>query len=338
MVTWALLLLLAATVAVVGAGVVLLSLFTHPAGGDGLAANGALMVLTGLGAASTLLPAVRSGLARLIPISPSSLVHSTALVLSIVLFGTQLSARVTLSGAAAQAASLASPLGPFDLIAQELPFLLLAVLGTGYWIRRDLSATVSRLGWARPRSGQILLALAAAGAFYAFSAGADLLGQRLTPANAEQVQAATQHIFGRLDNPIGIATIALAAGICEEALFRGALQPRLGLIWTALVFAAVHTQYGISFDALAVLVLAFCLGLLRRYANTTTSTICHVAYNALAGIGVAGPWLAPALAVEAGLLIAALTMWRLQHRPRRPEPARIEAVDGGDGSKLGRPS
>jgi hypothetical protein len=78
------------------------------------------------------------------------------------------------------------------------------------------------------------------------------------------------------------------------------------LLWTALVFAAVHSQYGLSLDAAAVFVLALGLGLLRRLTNTTTSTVCHVAYNTLVGIGVAGAWLGPALALEVALVLAGL--------------------------------
>ncbi len=94
-------------------------------------------------------------------------------------------------------------------------------------------------------------------------------------------------------------------------LFRGALQPRLGLLWTAIVFTAVHTQYGLSIDALAVLVLALGLGLLRRVANTTTSALCHIAYNGLVGGGLGWIGLFPALAVESGLVVLlAITYFR----------------------------
>ncbi|HEY4025590.1 MAG TPA: CPBP family intramembrane glutamic endopeptidase, partial [Candidatus Dormibacteraeota bacterium] len=142
------------------------------------------------------------------------------------------------------------------------------------------------------------------GAFYAFGNGVDALAHHLTPATADKVQAANQRLFGQLGDPVGIATIALSAGICEEALFRGAMQPRLGILLTAIVFAAVHTQYGLSLDTAAVFILAGGLGLIRRFTNTTTSATCHVVYNTLVGIGVAGVWLGPALAVEAMLLLA----------------------------------
>jgi hypothetical protein len=66
----------------------------------------------------------------------------------------------------------------------------------------------------------------------------------------------------------------------------------------------VHTQYGLSLDAVAVLILAIGLGLVRRSTNTTTSTVCHVVYNTLVGVGVSGVLLGPAV-VAGGVLVLA---------------------------------
>jgi uncharacterized protein len=220
----------------------------------------------------------------------------------VVLVGSQLANQLSVDVLAQQLRS-GPQLGPLDLIVQELPFLLAALLGVGLLVRRTPAQAFARLGLVRLAPWQLALALAAAGVFYAFSSGVDLLSQRLTPDLAQEVDAANQRLFGRLGDPLGIATIALAAGVCEEVLFRGALQPRLGILWTSLVFAAVHSQYGLSLDVVAVYVLAVCLGLLRSFANTTTTVVCHVAYNALVGIGVGGAWLGLALAAEAGLLL-----------------------------------
>lgn len=273
--------------------------------GGGLIKVGVGFLLTGLAAALFLLPAVRTALARVLPIESDNPVHVLALVLTGLLVGTQLSAQLS-TDLLAQQARTAAPLGPIDLIVQEVPFLAGAFFGVGLFIRRTPAATLGRLGLVVPTWWQVLLALATAGAFYAFSSGADLLSERLTPDLAREVNAANQRLFGQLANPLGIATIALAAGICEEALFRGALVPRLGILWVSVVFAAVHTQYGLSLDTAAVFVLAIVLGFLRRYANTTTTTLAHVTYNALVGIGISGGWIAPAVAGEVALMLVLL--------------------------------
>jgi membrane protease YdiL (CAAX protease family) len=296
----------------VAAGTVLLGLITFaaagpasPTGGGSALAYAAVLVATGLVAGALVIQPVRAWLANILPIDPDSGVHATALVLSVVLVGSQLASQVAVDVLSQQATS-GVPLGPADLIAGEVPFLLAAVLGVGLYTCRGPRDTVQRLGFVRPTAWQVVVALAAAGAFFAFGNAAATLGHQLTPGVAHKVDAANQRLFGQLGDPLGIATIALSAGICEEALFRGAMQPRLGILWTSLVFTAVHTQYGLSLDAAAVFILAIGLGLIRRFTNTTTSAICHVVYNTLVGIGVTGAWLGPALAVEVGLLVAGL--------------------------------
>jgi uncharacterized protein len=266
---------------------------------------GAVLAVAGGVSAALLLQPVRASLARLLPIDPDSSLDATALVLTVILVGLQLANQLGADVLTEQATS-GPQLEPIDLIAQEVPFLVLAFLGVGFLTRRRLKPALDRLGLVRPAPWQIALALAGAGVFFAFSTGVEALSQFLTPDLAHKVDTANQRLFGRLGDPVGIATIALAAGICEEVLFRGALQPRLGLVWTSIVFAAVHSQYGLSLDVVAVFVLALCLGLMRRFFNTTTALTCHVAYDALVGLGVPQAWLIPALGAEIALV--ALTL------------------------------
>jgi membrane protease YdiL (CAAX protease family) len=40
-----------------------------------------------------------------------------------------------------------------------------------------------------------------------------------------------------------IAVISLVVSICEEILFRGAVQPTIGPYWTSVLFAAIHVRY-----------------------------------------------------------------------------------------------
>jgi CAAX protease family protein len=261
---------------------------------------------------------VRDRVARVLPIDPDSPVHAFALVLAVILLGTQLSSIFFASVVTADQAL--SPLTLGDLISQEVPFLILAAAGVGLYIRRNPSGSADRLGLVVPKWWHVAIALAAAGAFFAFSQLADWLAHVWTPDIAHQVDRTTQHLFGGLDTPTGIAALALAPGICEEILFRGALQPRLGLLLTALLFASIHTQYGISLDALAVFIIAIGLGLIRKYTNTTASSICHVAYNLAVGIGIGSSWLGIAIGLELGLVaLSGYALWA--NRRRAPVPA-----------------
>jgi len=277
------------------------------------------IMATALIAASLASRPLRVRLARFLPLDPENPVHSLALVLAVILFGSQ-AASIFFADSVAQEGTLA-PLSVSDLILQELPFVILALVGVGLYMRRGFGEAVLRLGLVRPAWWHIPLALAAAGVFVAFSQAMGYLGQTLTPSTAQQIDATTNHLYANLGGPLGIAAVALAPGICEEILFRGALQPRLGLLIPALLFASIHTQYGFSFDALAVLVIAIGLGLIRRYANTTTTVICHVSYNLVVGIGITSQLVGVAVAAELVLIAVVAYAWWAARRRRVENPA-----------------
>ena len=302
---WPVLVLVAIGVALLGPLLGLLLYASNPArAGAGPWILAAVMVATGAAAGAVTRRALRERLARLLPIDPASALDATALVLAVVTVGYQLANQLAVDVLSRQNGF--QPLGPLDMIAQELPFLIAAFLGVGLFIRRSPGEALRRLGWVRPSPWQILLALAAAGLFYAFGSGADFLTHLLTPATAHRLDVVNQRLFGDLRSPGGIAVLALSAGICEETLFRGAVQPRLGLVVAALVFASLHTEYGLSLDEVAVFVLALGLGVVRRLTNTTSSIVCHVVYDALVAVGLGGAWLVGAVVLEAGLLLASL--------------------------------
>ena len=289
--------------AVVGACAALAGLLLAAAGTT--RAYGLAVFVGGLAAGSVVVPAVRRGIARLLPIDPASPLDATAVALTLLLVANQVGVQV--SGDVLIQTAANPRLQPADVLVNELPFLAAALLGVGLLIRRSPRETLYRLALVRPTWWQVVLGLACAGVFYAFSLGADAAAQALTPEISRKVGAATEQLYGGLTNPLGIATIALSAGICEEAFFRGALQPRLGLLWASFVFAIVHTQYGLSIQEVAVFVLALGLGFLRSRTNTTTTMICHVVYNAIVAVQLSKVLLGPSLAAE-GVLIAVLVV------------------------------
>lgn len=276
------------------------------------------IMVTAVIAAAMVSKPVRDRLAAILPIDPDNPVHALALLLAVLLFGTQAASLLFANPTAANQ----TPLSVGDLIAQEVPFLILAAAGVGIFMRRSVSGTAARLGLVVPAWWQLVLALAAAGVFFAFGQAMDGLSHAWTPGVAHQVDTTTQRLFGGLGGPVGIAAVALAPGICEEILFRGALQPRIGIIATALLFASIHTQYGVSLDALSVFVIALGLGLIRKYTNTTTSMACHIGYNLVVGIGIAGSQLEIAIVAEALLVaVSAYAIWsrrRVAEVPANP--------------------
>lgn len=283
-------------------------------------------MVTGLIAATLVSKPVRERLSRYLPINADNPVHSLALVLAVILFGTQVSA-VAFTDVLAADLKI-PPLNIGDLVAQEAPFAIIAFAGVGLYIRRSLAASSDRLGLVTPAWWHITLALGAAGAFWVMGEVSLWLSQTYTPDITAKVQNTSDHLFGGLSSPAGVAALALLPGFCEEVLFRGALQPRLGLLVTSLLFAAIHTEYGLSFDVVVIFVIAIGLGLIRRYANTTATITCHVAYNLLASFSIAGPFQVGAYVMTAALLaVSAYAMWQRRQIPTpSAEAAAEEAV------------
>lgn len=70
----------------------------------------------------------------------------------------------------------------------------------------------------------------------------DLLISRWVPEEAADDGGVNQRIFA--NRPIWhIALLSLVVAICEELLFRGAIQHAIGPYWTSIIFAAIHVRY-----------------------------------------------------------------------------------------------
>lgn len=263
-----------------------------------------------------MLPGSSPWLVRLLPLAADRVTDLAALVMALAVIGTQVITQAT-TDVLADAAKAGQELTRVDLVLNEVPFLVAAVIGVGFLTRRDGSTVVKRLGLNLPAPWALAGALAAAVAFFGFGVAVDAIAHHVTPGLAKKVDAANSTLFGGLADPLGVLTIAAAAGICEEVLFRGAIQPRLGLVLTSLLFASVHSQYGLSFDALAVFVLAIGLGLIRIAGGTTVAIATHVAYDALVGSGLGRstwPWLGLFGAIA--LAVFALGLRGSRARPR----------------------
>jgi len=79
----------------------------------------------------------------------------------------------------------------------------------------------------------------------------------------------------------GAIVVAVCAGVTEELMFRGLLQPRLGWLLANAAFAAGHAfQYGLD-GLVAVFVLGAILAFVRARWNTTASISVHVGYDAV---------------------------------------------------------
>ncbi len=241
-----------------------------------------------------LLPAARRAVARFAPLDAANPVHAVALsftmmvVINLVFtlgIGLENLADLMATARAMQGEDAASTNLIASLWAQQLLTALLAMVGVGWLTRRDWRATLARLG-VTPMTAQqwgvglgigvglVPLIILMERLFSLFGWGAQADVARLTE----------MLIGGLFESPFGILTLGLSAALGEETIFRGALQPRFGLILTSLLFALVHSNYGISFSTLIVFLIGMVFGWMRIRHNTSTAMVAHAVYNMTLGI------------------------------------------------------
>lgn len=238
------------------------------------------LVLLGMGFLATLvlLPSVRRGLARVMSINSESVVHATALASAVYYVGST-AATILLAGGLQGLASASSPPSSRDILASGASLALVGLFGAGFLIRRSPRKTFRRLGLTIPRLSHLGAAVAIVIAFLVFDYLVAFGWSRLWPESYAAESDIIRALFGAVPS-IGLsAAVGLSAGISEETLMRGAVQPRFGLVITSALFALGHLQYGFSPALLEVFIVGIVLGLVRRRANTTTCILIHTLYN-----------------------------------------------------------
>jgi hypothetical protein len=238
------------------------------------------VALTALAAFAPLLPGLRRWLARWLPIDPDSVVHLTALAFAIYQVGLSL-AQMALIGDLENLTTTDLGLTVWSVLLSGLPLLLFALLGIGLWVRRDGRGVLERLGLQRLTWRHLLLAAGAVVVLLAFDYAVTLFWQGVDPMGYDVLDRVTQNLFGGLISVGGALVLGLSAGISEELLFRGAVQPRLGLVLTSVLFAVGHLQYSLSLATLEILIIGLVLGLIRNRTSTTVAILVHAGYNTL---------------------------------------------------------
>ncbi|MDY7039853.1 MAG: CPBP family intramembrane glutamic endopeptidase [Chloroflexota bacterium] len=242
-------------------------------------ANAAVsLVLTGTLASLLLLSGVRRLLARWLDIDPDSSVHTTALVFAVYFVGLTVF-QLQIIGDLSQLALPESRLAWWDVVFGSVPLLLVALAGVGLGLRRNWRETAERLGLGKISARQMGVVAGAVLGLLALDYGVLWFWARVDPVGHAFFGGITANLFADLTAPGTALLVSLAAGITEEVLFRGALQPRFGLWLTAALFATGHFQYGLSLATLEVLVIGLLLGVLRQRTNTTACILVHLAYN-----------------------------------------------------------
>ena len=249
--------------------------------------------LSGILALLLLIPFVQSALSRLLSIRPGDPVHVTALSFSAYLIAFSITQRIFLD-ALARAGVTMTMISAQDLIGQALALILLALFGAGWIIQHSTRETLRRLKVTWPRWREIKVAVGTALGLLLMQSFLGLVWMALSPESIEEVEDLSQMLLGGLFNPWGALLIGVAAGLSEELVFRGALQPRFGLLLTSILFALMHSQYILSFAMLVVFLLGLVLGIVRNKVNTTAAILTHALYNTvLVLIAIYAPNLSP---------------------------------------------
>jgi membrane protease YdiL (CAAX protease family) len=190
----------------------------------------------------------------------------------------------------------------------ELPILALAFAAVGLGVSRRWAPSLDRLGITWPLWWQPCLALLVAGAFVLSVAPVNDLTYLLMPNTYSAIAAIETKTSAEAGLWVALVS-AVMAGLAEETLFRGALQPRAGIVITALLFAMIHIQYGVSPILAMVFVHGLGYGLLRRYINTTTAIMAHAGYDIVGSLGLQTEIVAVVV-----LIMALTVMWAAMQR------------------------
>ncbi len=161
----------------------------------------------------------------------------------------------------------------------------------------------------------------------------------------------SQGLDSGLDSPQGFATsvlvVAVGAGVCEEAMFRGAIQGVLerkgkwfGILVTAALFGMLHTALGIAIPA--ALMGIFYGWLVIRTGSIIPAMLAHFINNTAALSFVYffeakdPSWLIPSLFIVGGIALAMIThLTRDQQDTRTPSPLSDKPAQLPIGARLG---
>lgn len=261
--------------------------FTLPASVEGMLLGACFFVLIAANVALVRSQAARYTLKRWLTRTgyhPHSAVHTVALVLATSQLVAQLVSFVSVGGMAgyAETAATQTPNANELLLMMGL-YVLIALGGVGFMMRRTFSETLQRLGLAMPTWRDLNTGIALGVLCYVGVFAANLVWQALAPPElyAEQTLA-TREIFESYSANLGVGLLmAVCAGIGEEILYRGALQPIFGVWATSIYFTLMHTQYTLTPAALLILAVSLVYGWLRLRYGTLAAIVAHSVYNML---------------------------------------------------------
>ncbi len=154
-------------------------------------------------------------------------------------------------------------------------YLVMGLVGVGVIALQGLTPGLVVFG-----EGSALLRDTVAGAL----SGVGVVGLTRLAWNLDAVRKLNDEMRAILGSPgtVAITVLAVTSAIGEELLFRGALQPVLGLVPTAVIFGLLHGGFKAKFRlwALFALLAGLLLGALTLWTdNLLAALLCHMTVN-----------------------------------------------------------
>lgn len=228
------------------------------------------------GAAVTVLVAPRAIREALMPplgLDPASPVHAVVLVSGVA----TLASSVMLFHELRDEAAVKVPFYATDSVVAVVTDGALALAGVGFLLTRGVRAVRARLDLRPLGARHAAWALAAALTFHVVVVGLEWTESMLLP-EVHELEDRFDYEFVGIPPLLGAVLVSVAAGVGEELLFRGALQPRVGVVASAALFAALHVQYQVP-GILMIFAVGLALGILKQRTSTTFTVLVHVFYD-----------------------------------------------------------
>lgn len=245
--------------------------------------GGWLALGIGLGLGLPMIRQFRLALANVTPMDPASKIDFSGLAIVLAVIGYLVYAVLflpTVEGETGESA-ISTGVSVSSLLVNFLAFVALAYVAVGYRNYRTGTEATRRLGLSKPSLEQIAVGLGAVVPAFILSFSGSFLTTWLQPDVVERLQETISDMTSGVQNPAGAVLLGLTTGIGEEVLFRGAIQPRFGIVIASVLWTLLHVQYELTWVIAGLFAMGIMLGLIRKHFGTVAAIITHAVYNAL---------------------------------------------------------
>jgi membrane protease YdiL (CAAX protease family) len=253
--------------------------------GAALLVNGAdggwLALGLGVGLGLPLIKQFRMALARATPMDSASPIDFSGLAILLAIAAYLVYTLIFVPPADADASDTVMSSGATitSLIINVAAFVALAYVAVGYRIHRTGQEATNRLGLEWPNARTVTVGVLAIVPAFVFSIAGSLLTQIFQPEVVDRLEETIDTMTSGIQNPIGALILGLSTGIGEEVLFRGAIQPRYGIVIASAIWSLLHVQYELTWVVAGLFAMGIMLGLIRKHYGTTAAIITHALYN-----------------------------------------------------------